>query len=137
MPGTVCSRCCRWIDLYLVFYSHTMPDPPLHIRHESKICAHVKDPVSNCHERVGFTGSGGMVTQKYCIRFVLKIPHQLTERKNKSAASTCFSKYGVNVLCKWTPQGDRVVQVVERRTRDQKVRGSNPIRSTIQICEVF
>ena len=37
-----------------------VPKPSAYVRHASKISAHVKDPISICHTRVGLT-AGGMV----------------------------------------------------------------------------
>ena len=42
-----------------------VPDPPLVCMAHTQICAHVKDPISICHNRLGLT-AGSVETRKHC-----------------------------------------------------------------------
>ena len=48
-----------------------------------------------------------------------------------------YKKHNTHTPKTITIWDDGVAQLVERRTQDLKDRGSNPIRSTITICEFF
>ena len=71
---------------------------PIMCMTHTQVCACIKDPISTSCKRVGLTADG-MVTQKYCIHWVILAKQQ---KKNKKVSQACLSKYGVNAIYKWT-----------------------------------